>query len=76
MMDDALALPRTWTFAVGIGQVRKVTVRGSTQETARVKAAMHEDRLAEKQGREAPVAWSLTLIRCKLIKPKAKKRLS
>lgn len=53
------SLKRRWTFSVGIGQVRLCTVIASSYEEARSLAIQHEDDLAIKEDREAPVAWDL-----------------
>jgi hypothetical protein len=52
----------TWTFAVGIGWVRTVTVRARGYEDAFDLAETKCDELDAKAGRESPVAHTLFLI--------------
>lgn len=50
-----------FTFLVGIMQDRRVTVRAKDKEEAVRRACTALDLRAERAGKEAPVAWTLTL---------------
>ena len=52
-----------YTFAVGIGAVRTVTVKAPDLETAMDKAEAELDKRAEKKNVEPPVAWTINLLR-------------
>lgn len=51
-----------YTFAVGINQIRRVTVRAATLADADLKARAELDRRCDKSGQEPPVGWDLRLI--------------
>jgi hypothetical protein len=50
-----------FTFAVGVWQTRHVTVFAASYETSVMNARRELDNRAHRSGREAPVAWDLTL---------------
>lgn len=56
-----------WTFAVGIGWTRTVTVIACDHETALDRARSLLDKRAERSGQEAPVAWDLFLVQARRV---------
>lgn len=55
-----------WTFAVGLGWVRRVTVQAVDEEQAHHRAQAKCDRLDAAAGRESPVSHTLYLIEMKV----------